>query len=1107
VLGKFKLQLFDILLIAALFTFCTATQADPFLIGGIAISWMTVAQVVVIAYSVYGASQQRKASKAAAAKARSDYNAGLQDRTVTNVATDSPHRIIYGEARVGSSVVAMFSSGDKDQYKHLVCIHAAHECESIGEIYVAGEALGALDANGDVTSGKYFSGRTEDKSDSVTSQVFTLSHTPVSTVTVGVMSVDENGTGYFSPFPATVSGSTISVDNGTWASLAGKQVIASYQYSVGTSRIRVKKHLGTPTDPADASLIAELPDKWPSTSTLRGMCYTVVRLDLNQPEFQSGVPTIEPIIKGKRLYDPRDGVTRWSDNPALATYDYLTSDICGVPASDLPVAQYITAANVCDEWCSFGNRYTINGTVSSEQSQSQVLESMAQCMGGAIVSTTWDIYAGKYVAPVMALSQTDIVGNIAITPGISDADLYNGVKGQYIGAENLWVSTDYKPYQNATYAATDGRDLWNSLDMPFTNTVQRVHNLCRIFVEDQRNGFTLKADFSLKAWGLKVGQRVTFTSAFFGQTAKVYRVTDKKFSPSSAIELTLKEDSSTIWDFADAVVADDTPNTNLPNPWVIADIAALTCASGTNVLLMQSDGTIVSRILATWPVATTHSVVDSGYVEVQYQAIGNTEWATLQFGGGDTKGYLLGVVDGSYYNVRIRAVNTTLNVKSDWTYAAVHLVFGKTAPPSDITTFTSTRVAGGFTLSWTKIADVDADLYEIREGGNSWDNGNVVCSTRSDTFYYKVTEARDYVLRIKARDTTGNLSVSPLLITATKPPPPDTPWFSVEGNTFTWGPVADVDLAGYSIRYHYGHNESWGDASPLHDGILTRSPYTPDALPQGQLTLMLRSIDVQGNLSSIASVIQTKLGDVLVANVVETFDFKAAGYTGTLTNCTVTGGVLLATTVSDFYGDDTANFYSAINTSTFYNDYYSGMVYETNIVTPTLASVGSNMTLNFTTVGDALEILYRVSGGNPLYNVVGAEDFYGLDTSLFYGQSPDYQVWPGQITAGNLQYQFKFILGQGTTQGTVDVCNALIDVPDKVVRVSGFVISSSGSRLPLSSTFSFISNVQLTLEADGGTAASVVIVDKNPTLGPLICCKDSTGTLVAGLVDAVIQGY
>src|SRR3990172_4988310 len=114
--------------------------------------------------------------------------------------------------------------------------------------------------------------------------------------------------------------------------------------------------------------MAAVPAKWFATSVLRGYCYTVVRLDLNQPEFQGGLPSIEVLTRGKKLYDPRDTTTAWSTNPALAIYDYLTGDICGVDAGDLPAADYITAANVCDEVIGGGvKRYVCNGTVNAGQ--------------------------------------------------------------------------------------------------------------------------------------------------------------------------------------------------------------------------------------------------------------------------------------------------------------------------------------------------------------------------------------------------------------------------------------------------------------------------------------------------------------------------------------------------------------------------------------------------------------------------------------------------------------------------------------------------------------------------------------------------------------------
>ena len=37
--------------------------------------------------------------------------------------------------------------------------------------------------------------------------------------------------------------------------------------------------------------------------------------------------------------------------------------------------------------------------------------------------------------------------------------------------------------------------------------------------------------------------------------------------------------------------------------------------------------------------------------------------------------------------------------------------------------------------------------------------------------------------------------------------------------TLNWGEVSDLDVDGYLIRFHYGHNRNWDDASPLHTGV------------------------------------------------------------------------------------------------------------------------------------------------------------------------------------------------------------------------------------------------------------------------------------------------
>ena len=674
-----------------------------------------VTVVVTAGTAIYGAAQARKAERQARDAARD----AMKDRMVTRIATEAPHRYIYGRAKVGADIVAMFTTGDKDQYRHLVCVHAAHECDEIEEVWVNNALVDSINSDGDPTAGRFaVMPGTDVIEEEHTGPTFTLAYSPRNQ-TVWVFGGEGSNMQRLSV--TSVKGKVVTIgftgpvvvnyERGVFRNMTGE--ISENLQPTTNPVVRVQKHLGGPNDGPDLFLRTILLDKWPLTSVLRGLCYTVITLDLNHSEFQGGLVPIHAVIRGRKLYDPRDGQTRWSANPALAIMDYLTSPLCDVPMSDLPLAQFITAANVCDEAApTIGARYTINGTVTSDQDQKGVLESMAQCMAGGLVATTWDVYAGKYIAPVAALTQEDIVGSMSINPGVSDASIYNGVKGKYIGPENKYVQTDFTPYQNAAYREADGRDLYTNIDFPFSESLQRVTNLARIFTEDQRNGFTIKAEFSLKAWPLKVGQRITYTSPFIGQTNKVYRITDKSYAPNSAVQLTLKEDAASIWDFADAVVLDSTPNSELPDPWRIDPLDLIDCTSGESTLLRQANGSTVPRILVTWPATAQQSGVQ---VEIEWRAVSSPTWERTTVSADATQAYLSPITPGFYYVVRARCVNPYMNTQSGWVttvyqveiFTALPTVYKwattKPAAPSGSATLTwSTGAFGSAPTGWSK---------------------------------------------------------------------------------------------------------------------------------------------------------------------------------------------------------------------------------------------------------------------------------------------------------------------------------------------------------------------------------------------------------------------
>lgn len=581
-------------------------------------------------YSAYKANEIQKQQEEQRRAAIESYNASLKDRTVTAVTTDAPHVYVYGRARVGSAIVAIFSSGARDEFQHLICVHAAHEVDAIEEVYISGKPLGALNSDGFAVNSEY------------------------------------------------------------------------------GSNVRVIKHLGNINDTADQTLINLVPVKWDSTKLLKGFCYTYITLDLNQQEFQGGIPSIEVLIKGKKVFDPRTNTTAWSENPALCLYDYLRSDFCGIPITDIPSTDVEIAADVCDELITIGTlsgvaRYTCNGTVSSDQDQARVINQFVSAMAGGINTTTWEMWAGSYVAPTMTIEQEDIVGALSITPGISDADIYNGVTGRFISDENGYVSTDFKPYQNIAYRNADGTDLFVSLEYPFTDKTQRIHNLARIFVEDQRNSFTVKGTFSLKCWDVKVGQRIQLNSSFFGFTNKVFRVVGKAYAYTGTVELTLKEDAAEIWDLADAVVVDATPNSGLPNPFDLA-------APGTPSIseeLYETTGSAGVKSRAIIEASESQSIRATGYI-FEYKLVSASAWTVLPVTG--TPKISVDDLAPGVYNFRVKAENAYFSTVSDYSGTSTKEILGLTAKPADITNFNVIALSGRALASWNLTGDLDVKI-------------------------------------------------------------------------------------------------------------------------------------------------------------------------------------------------------------------------------------------------------------------------------------------------------------------------------------------------------------------------------------------------------------
>lgn len=120
--------------------------------------------------------------------------------------------------------------------------------------------------------------------------------------------------------------------------------------------VRIKKHLGAPDQAADADLVSEVPE-WTSAHRLRNNAYVYVRYEWDRDKFPTGIPNLSAWVKGKKCYDPRDTVTKWTPNIGLITRDYLTDTRLGlrVDSGFIDDTQSQATANTCDEFVTTAN--------------------------------------------------------------------------------------------------------------------------------------------------------------------------------------------------------------------------------------------------------------------------------------------------------------------------------------------------------------------------------------------------------------------------------------------------------------------------------------------------------------------------------------------------------------------------------------------------------------------------------------------------------------------------------------------------------------------------------------------------------------------------------
>lgn len=458
------------------------------------------------------------ASAAAAFFLTPDFGRGEQEsgRTGNVRSAEEAQSIVYGWVTKGGVLSYINGTGEDNRFLHQMLILASHEVELIADLRLNGETVESVQ----------FVGETQAITDHV---------------------------------------------NRVRDSVSRDASTAYDEHS------RLNRMMGSVDQQIDPDALAEN-DNLTVNHRARGHAGVYSRYDYDQEVFTSFIPTLTAEVFGKKIFDPRDGETRWTYNPVLIIADLLESQF-GVDRDQIDLETLIASADSCDEFIPSLNamepRYSANGVVELDGNWEDYLTPFINAMAGAVVEWggQYFIHSGTWTEPVLTITDNDFMGTVSRQVSGSDQDRANSAKGTYISPSSYDQATEFPPVKDAVAIAEDGgRENYLELDLEMVNTHTQAQRIASILLQEARLDETIMVAVPLHVGlDLKPFDNIFLSSEIFG-IEDTYRVVEHRLIPRSgrsgyyAIELNLKRHDESVyeWDPATQEKSIQNARTNLP---------------------------------------------------------------------------------------------------------------------------------------------------------------------------------------------------------------------------------------------------------------------------------------------------------------------------------------------------------------------------------------------------------------------------------------------------------------------------------------------------------------------------------------------------------------
>jgi len=322
--------------------------------------------------------------------------------------------------------------------------------------------------------------------------------------------------------------------------------------------------------------------RWSSDHIGFGLCYIVAYLTYDQEKLSS-FPDFFFEVRGARLYDLRkdstvggSGAHRWGDystyefseNPVIMDYNYRRGFSWGrnslgdpdvflgmdMAPADLPINEYATAANICDEVVDGEQRYRCSIILDADVTHGDNIDAlMTSCAGMVIdgVDGSWPLIGTEQ--PIVAtFTDEDLIvdESVRFQRRRSMSDLVNSVGGTYPEPANMWSPAGYDTQTDVSQVALDRRTRDLQINFETVPSKRQANQLASIYYNENR--YEATADIVLRPFfqDIRVGDWVRWESSRFGE--RVYIVQSRSIRALTSdgprnVALSLQERSGEIY--------------------------------------------------------------------------------------------------------------------------------------------------------------------------------------------------------------------------------------------------------------------------------------------------------------------------------------------------------------------------------------------------------------------------------------------------------------------------------------------------------------------------------------------------------------------------------